>query len=174
MSKAPLTMAVSQPPCESLAVAQNAALHAEAIRRAGARVVVFPELSISGYELHAPSLRPDDPRLNPIARACEETGSVALVGVPLEGAGGRSHIAMLAISDSGSEVAYRKVWLGAEETTRFSPGPGPEVLEVDGWRLGLGICRDTGIVEHAADTAALGVDAYVAGHRHECRRGGRA
>ena len=36
-------------------------------------------------------------------------------------------------------------------------------LEVDGWRLGLGICRDTGIPQHAADTAALGIDAYLAG-----------
>ena len=39
----------------------------------------------------------------------------------------------------------------------------PAVLEVDGWRLGLAICRDTGVPRHAADTAALGMDAYVAG-----------
>jgi predicted amidohydrolase len=37
------------------------------------------------------------------------------------------------------------------------------VLEVDGWRLGLAICKDTGIPQHASDTAALGIDAYVAG-----------
>jgi predicted amidohydrolase len=37
------------------------------------------------------------------------------------------------------------------------------VIEVDGWRLGLAICKDTGIPQHAADTAALGIDAYVAG-----------
>ena len=37
------------------------------------------------------------------------------------------------------------------------------MLQVDGWRLGLAICRDTGIAQHAADTAALGMDAYVAG-----------
>jgi predicted amidohydrolase len=43
-------------------------------------------------------------------------------------------------------------------------------LEVDSWRLGLAICKDTGIPEHAAATAALGIDAYVAGtvkHAHE-------
>jgi predicted amidohydrolase len=37
------------------------------------------------------------------------------------------------------------------------------VLEVDGWRLGLAICKDIGIPQHASDTAALGIDAYVAG-----------
>ena len=37
---------------------------------------------------------------------------------------------------------------------------------VDGWRLGLAICKDTGIEQHAADTAALGIDAYVAGVVH--------
>jgi predicted amidohydrolase len=37
------------------------------------------------------------------------------------------------------------------------------VLDVDGWRLGLAICKDTGVPQHASDTAALGIDAYVAG-----------
>ena len=34
---------------------------------------------------------------------------------------------------------------------------------MDGWRLGLAICRDTGIPGHASATAALGIDVYVAG-----------
>ncbi len=37
------------------------------------------------------------------------------------------------------------------------------MLEVDGWRLGLAICKDTGVPRHASDTAALGIDGYVAG-----------
>ena len=37
------------------------------------------------------------------------------------------------------------------------------MLDVDGWRLGLAICKDTGIHQHASDTVALGIDAYVAG-----------
>lgn len=40
------------------------------------------------------------------------------------------------------------------------------MLEVDGWRLGLGICKDTGAAQHTAGTAALGVDAYLAGLVH--------
>jgi predicted amidohydrolase len=37
------------------------------------------------------------------------------------------------------------------------------VHDVDGWRLGPAICKDTGVAQHAAATAALGIDAYVAG-----------
>lgn len=53
------------------------------------------------------------------------------------------------------------MWLGATESERFAPGDGPAVHDVDGWRLGLAICKDTGVAQHAADTAALGIDAYL-------------
>jgi predicted amidohydrolase len=76
---------------------------------------------------------------------------------------GSSHIAMLAVDGTGASVAYRKMWLGTVEAERFAPGSEPAVVDVDGWRLGLAICKDTGIPQHASDTAALGIDAYVAG-----------
>jgi hypothetical protein len=43
------------------------------------------------------------------------------------------------------------------------------VIKVDGWRLGLGVVKDTGSAQHTAGLAALGVDAYLAGlvHRPE-------
>ncbi|WP_117210066.1 carbon-nitrogen hydrolase family protein [Allorhizocola rhizosphaerae] len=160
-----MIIAVAQPPLVSLDVAANALAHAAAVREAGARVVVFPELSLTGYELGAPSLAPDDARLAPIVRACAETGSLALVGAPVA-----EHIAMLAVDSAGARVAYQKIYVGAAEAERFRPGGKPSVIEVDGLRLGLAICRDTGIAQHAADTAAVGMDVYVAGavnHAHD-------
>jgi len=144
-------------------IAANALTHAATIRAAGARVVVFPELSLTGYELDAPAITAEDPRLAPIIEACAAVGSLALVGAPVQGEAGHSHIGMLAVEGSGATVAYRKMWLGGAEPERFSPGDRPAVLEVDGWRLGLAICKDTGAPQHASDTAALGIDAYVAG-----------
>jgi predicted amidohydrolase len=41
--------------------------HAATGCSAGARVVVFPELSLTGYELDAPAITVEDPRLAPIA-----------------------------------------------------------------------------------------------------------
>jgi predicted amidohydrolase len=159
----PLTIAVAQPLCVSYDVAANAVTHGEAVRAAGARVVVFPELSLTGYELDAPAIDAGDPRLAPIAAACAEMGALALAGAPVAGEAGQSHIAMLAIDGTGASVVYRKIWLGDAEASRFTSGSKPAALDVDGWRLGLAICKDTGVPQHASDTATLGMDAYVAG-----------
>lgn len=169
-----LRLAVAQPKLVADDVATNALAHAALIAEARARVVVFPELSLTGYELDAPTLSVDDRRLAPIVDACAATSTLALVGAPIDG----PHIAMLAVTGTGVNVAYRKQWLGDVEAQRFSPGPSPAVIEVDGWRLGLAICKDTGVPQHAADTCALGIDAYVAGtvkHAHEAElQAGRA
>jgi predicted amidohydrolase len=158
-----LRIAVAQPRCAAYDVGANAAAHALIVRAAGARVVVFPELSLTGYELDAAALTVEDARLRPIVEACAGSGSLALVGAPLEGAAGQSHISMLAIDGTGASVAYRKMWLSTEESNRFTPGSTPAVLDVDGWRLGLAICKDTSMPEQVSATAALGMDAYVAG-----------
>ncbi len=154
-----LVIAVAQPPVHPLDIAANVTRHAAAVRASAARLVVFPELSLTGYDLDAPLLAPDDPRLQPLIDACAATDTIALAGAPIAG----PHIAMLRIDGTGAHVVYRKQFPHGEDEARFVPGPGPEVIEVDGWRLGLAICRDTGVEEHAAATATLGIDAYVAG-----------
>lgn len=158
---APLTVAVAQPPCHDLDVAANAAAHADAVTRTRARLVVFPELSLTGYNLTAPPLDPADPRLDPLVRACQATGSTALAGAPVRDADGRESIALLAVTGQGTRVAYRKMWLYGPEHDRFTPGPAPHVLDLDGWRLGLAVCFDASNPQHAHDTAALGTHAYV-------------
>lgn len=156
-----MNIAVAQPRCIAFDVTSNAVAHAEAVRAAEARVVVFPEMSLTGYELDAEPVVPDDERLAPIVAACAETGSLALVGAPVQG----PRIGILVVEGNGARVAYGKVYLHGSEAARFVPGE-PAVIVVDGWRLGLAVCRDTGIPEHAAKTAALGIDGYVAGVVH--------
>jgi predicted amidohydrolase len=140
----------------------NAAAHADAVRSADARVVAFPEMSLTGYVFDAPAAAGDDPVLEPIVAACADTGSLALVGAPVEASGQRS-IGVLAADGNGARVAYLKMFLGGAEPGYFTPGIEPAVVEVDGWRLGLAVCKDTGVPEHAARTCALGIDVYVAG-----------
>jgi predicted amidohydrolase len=160
----PLVMAVAQPLCIPGEIALTAEAHARAVRTACARVVVFPELSLTGYDFEVPTVAPDDPRLAPIVDACAQTGTLALVGAPVDDADGRSYIAMLAVEGSGARVAYRKVNVHSSEAGRFSAGrAGHAVLEVGGWRLGLAICRDVGIPAHVAAAVAAGIDVYVAG-----------
>ncbi|MFD8480268.1 carbon-nitrogen hydrolase family protein [Kitasatospora sp. NPDC059673] len=157
-----LAVAAVQPGWVGADVLANAELHAQAIVRADARLVVFPELSLTGYDLDAPSLSPDDSRLRPIAEACREADAMALVGAPVRDVDGREYIATLAVTGDSVTLAYRKMWLHGAEFDRFTPGEKPTVLTIDGWRLGLAICYDAAVPQHAADTAALGIDAYVA------------
>lgn len=157
--RTPLTLAVAQPLVVPHDIAANARAHADLVRAARARVVVFPELSLTGYELDAAVVDPADTRLAPLAEACGETGSVALAGAPIAG----DHIAFLAVGGEGASIAYRKMFVGGDEGRRFIPGSLPSVVVVDRWRLGLAICKDTGVEEHAVLTADAGMDVYVAG-----------
>ena len=163
--KPELSVAAVQPACTAMDVTANARAHADAIRAARARVVVFPELSITGYELGAPAVDPADSALRRIAEACAERQSVALVGAPVV-QDGRRFIATLRVDADGARVVYRKCHLGGDELHAHAAGDGPQAVSVDGWRLGMGICKDTGVAAHTAATAALGVDAYVAGLVH--------
>jgi predicted amidohydrolase len=162
----PLSVAVVQPRCVAHDVQANALLHAQAVRDGRARIVVFPELSLTGYELESAPIDPGDLALDPLVQACGETGSIALVGAPVVGAQDQLLIAMLVVNATEVRILYRKRWLGDEERIRFWPGDGPTVLEVDGWRIGVGICKDTGVQEHVEGLAESEIDAYCAGLVH--------
>lgn len=158
----PLVIAVAQPSTVGHDLRGNAGRHAEAIEAADADVVVFPEMSLTGYEFDADGVKPDDVRCRPLVDACRATGTVALVGAPVAARGGKS-IGVLRFDEAGVAVAYRKMWLGRQETDVFIAGDRPTVTTVRGWRLGLAVCKDTGVRRHAADTTALGIDVYAAG-----------
>lgn len=167
---ASLRVAASQPTCVPKDVKRNAQEHAEVVRQSDARLVVFPELSLTGYHFDAEPVALNSPEFDVIVDACTEEHSIALVGAPVESSAAGKHIAMLRVDASGVSVAYRKRWLGAPERAHFIPGDGPTVLAVDTWRIGLGICKDTGVSAHVNGVAELAVDLYVAGvlhHDHE-------
>jgi predicted amidohydrolase len=161
-----LTIAAAQPRCVTKDVGSTAVEHASMIRTPEARLIVFPESSLTGYDLDVKPISPNDDVLTDIVEACADTESVELIGAPVAGGAGTVQICVLLVSPSGAKVAYRKSYLGGDEPTRFSPGNGPAALEIDGWRIGLGICKDTGVGQHIADTAALNIDLYVAGVVH--------
>ena len=161
--RASLSIAVAQPLTIPHNVAHNVERHADSIRSTHARIVVFPEMSLTGYEFDAEPIDPSDERLTPLIEAARESDAIALAGAPVPVAGGDKSIGMIAVDQTGASVVYRKMWLGAAELEVFIPGTEPVAIDVDGWRLGLAVCKDTGIPEHAAATAALGIDVYLAG-----------
>ena len=114
-----LTLAVAQPVCVPYDVAANAEQHCRAIEEASADVVVFPELSVTGYHFDAQPLRPDDGRLQPIISTCAATETLALIGAPVADDAGRHYIAFMAVDGAGARIAYRKMNLGSEEAEYF-------------------------------------------------------
>jgi predicted amidohydrolase len=159
--RSPLTVALAQPRLVAGDVKANAAAHAEAIRAAGTRLVVFPELSMTSYVLSAPAVALDDPVWEPIVEACAQSESVALVGAPVAAPDGRAYIATVAVDAAAPATVYRKINVHGDEHDHFACGEHPVAFAIAGWRLGLAICRDTSVDAHVADTAALGIDAYV-------------
>lgn len=147
----------------------NVAEHARLVTAAQADLVVFPELSLTGYRFGAPAIEPDSPYLDPLISACAATHTTALIGVATPTPEAAAHgcstrfIAMLVVDAPGARVAYRKMNLGADEAGYFASGTDPAFTAVAGRRVGLAICKDTGLSDHARATAALGIDLYAAG-----------
>ncbi|MFF4715900.1 carbon-nitrogen hydrolase family protein [Streptomyces eurythermus] len=169
----PLRIAAAQAQAEAGDVEANAATVAAMVQdaaRAGARLVVFPEKFLSGYEpdlVRADprrcAVRPGDPRLEPIADACRGTGTVAVVGAAFHDQG-ELYVSALVVDANGELAArYDKQNLFKSEREIYRPGAAGCTLELEGWRLGLGVCYDSGFPEHARAAALDGCHAYVVG-----------
>ncbi len=128
----------------------NAAAHERLIDEAGGlgvEVLVFPELSLTGYASNvlneAPErcvVDPGGPGLKPVRDACLRDGIVAVVGGCLRSARGLGLSAIVVDRQGQICATYDKHHLDGPERDWFVPGTSGCMIEVDGWRLGLGIC----------------------------------
>ena len=116
--------------------------------RAGARLVVTPELSLCGYPPEDLLLRPAfldacARELAALAAAVRRTPIV--VGFP-ERDGGSCYNALAVLSHGRVTAVYRKQQLPNytvfDEQRYFEPGRAPCVIDVDGTAVGLVICED--------------------------------
>ena len=117
-------------------------------KRAGARLVVTPELSLPGYPPEDLLLRPafvDACARELAALAAAVSGTTLLVGFP-ERADGKCYNALAVIADGRVTRTYRKQYLPNytvfDEERYFEPGSAPCVVDVDGLACGLIICED--------------------------------
>ncbi|MFJ9949247.1 carbon-nitrogen hydrolase family protein [Kitasatospora sp. NPDC091207] len=170
----PLRIAAAQAQAVAGDIPANVATVAELVREAasaGVRLVLFAEKFLSGYEPELIrtdplkySVQPGDPRLTPIADACRESGTAAVVGAAVRDADGELRISALVFGPDGSlATRYDKQYLFKSERDTYRPGDTGRTLQLDGWRLGLGICYDSGFPEHARAAALDGCHAYLVG-----------
>ena len=150
-------------------VAANIATHAAAIAAAAEHavsVLVFPELSLTGYE---PDLAADlamsqtDRRLEPLRALARQHRMEVVVGAPLRNGTPKPALGAIALASSGTVTSYRKMHLGSSEGTFFTPGDTPLALTVSGHTVGIAICADSSQPSHPQAYATQGTHIYAAG-----------
>lgn len=146
-----------------------------AAHRANVQLLVFPELSLTGYELPLLQhclLHPDDAVLAPIRQQVQHTGMTVVLGAPVGAAAPAGSaatsdlpaIGAITFFPNGSHAVYRKFHLHPGEERYASPGTsGYALCSVGGETLGQAICADISHATHPAQAAAAGATLYVAG-----------
>jgi predicted amidohydrolase len=154
--------------------------HARLIRAAAdehAQVLVFPELSLTGYELDLAgdlAFSESDPRLAPLIALASATRMTLVVGAPVR-LGPLLHIVAFIVAPDCSVALYTKHHLGAfpadaspdgivppAEGTVFHPGDRNPLLRLDGTTAAVAVCADTNRPSHPKKAADRGAGTYLA------------
>lgn len=149
---ATLCVAIAQINVACLQLEQNMAKHADWITQAqqqGAQLLLFPELSLTGYQLgrNTPqaSMRADDPRLLQLARLAPEM--TVAVGFVEQTTPGEYYNAMALLKDGEIQAVHRKLNLptygGLEEGKWYSRGQTlTKTAITEHWSASTLICAD--------------------------------
>jgi predicted amidohydrolase len=153
------------------AVKRNLDMHEKWIARAkaaGARLVIFPELSLTGYYLKDlaadVACAADDPQLAPIAEASRDIDISA--GFVERSADAKLHIAQGHWSGGKLVHVHRKVYLPTygifDDGRYFGPGDRFETYTWEGGTTGVAICEDLWHVSTPYLYAAAGATIVLA------------
>jgi len=142
-----------------------------------AKVLVFPELSLTGYELDLANhlaFSERDPRLAPLVEVASSRSMTLIVGAPVR-IGSRLHIGAFIVSPDGTVGLYTKHHLGAfstsascdgivppAEATVFHPGNRNPLIRFGGITAAVAVCADTGRPSHPEEAADRGASTYLA------------
>jgi predicted amidohydrolase len=151
-------------------LSSNLAAHAAFIAQAaaaGVDVLVFPELSLCGYELHrlrdwAPALSLAS--LSALAELARAHDMSVVAGAPHLGESGQqAHIASVVFPRQGAPWVYAKRHLHPGEELHVSPGDvQPGILQWGPDACALAICAEITQPWHAQAAADAGASAYLA------------
>ena len=133
----------------------------------GVQWLVFPELSLTGYEPSMAAelaIAPGDAMLTPLRERARELSVTAVVGMPIRLAGEAGVlIGALVLGADGSLAVYTKQHLHPGEEAAFVPGQGGAALDVSGERIALAVCADFSHASHPRLAAEAGATVYAAG-----------
>jgi predicted amidohydrolase len=148
-------------------IEKNIARHIDVIHlaaRQGANLLLFPELSLTGYEpslAQALAMHPGDCRLDKFQALSDQYGMFIAVGAPTKGSQG-TEISMISFRPELERMAYSKQHLHADELPFFTAGTQQQVLEHANVTLAPAICYESLQSSHAEQAAASGAQVYLA------------
>jgi predicted amidohydrolase len=161
-------------------VPANVTHHARLIHAAAEarpQVLIFPELSLTGYELdlaRALAFSPRDARLTPFLELAAAYRMTIVIGAPVR-LNALLCIGAFIVAPDGAVDLYTKHHLGAfspsvgpdgvvppAEASVFQPGTLNPLVRLDGSTAAVAVCADAGRPAHASAAAARGADAYLA------------
>lgn len=172
------TLAAAQSCAVSCDVEANLQQHlrlVQAAARHGVQWLVFPELSLTGYELpHLQSLAAQitPETLAPLQDAAPQWGMAITVGLPVQQPGlDKPCIAALTLHPQGAPSLYCKQYLHGSEQQYASPSPtgfAPHVQALTQvgsppLQVASAICFDSNQSAHAQAAADAGAQVYAAG-----------
>jgi predicted amidohydrolase len=146
----------------------NIAVHLNAIEKAsdlGVAYIVFPELSITGYESELAlelAFSKEDTRLQPLIDSAIKNNIKIGVGAPLL-SDGLPKIGLIIISPSGIVETYAKMHLHPGEDEYFSEGGHHHYVIINDTTIANAICADTNNPKHANYCFEFGASVYIAG-----------
>ncbi len=130
----------------------------------GARLLVAPELTLTGYDIAPQAADLAEPAGGPMAQAVAATAErhgLAIAWSWPERDGGQVHISAELVDRDGTVLArHRKAHLyGPDEAGAYAPGTGtPQVGTIDGYDVGLLVCYDIEFPEQVRMVALAGAD----------------
>ncbi|MBJ7555557.1 carbon-nitrogen hydrolase family protein [Marinomonas spartinae] len=168
MSSQSITVSLAQIPVVKGAVDENLTTHLFAIARSaaiGADLVVFPELSLTGYELELAAglaFHAHAPEFAVLSKASIENNIIVIAGCPCAVENGKPTIGAVICFPDGRIEHYAKQYLHDGEDQYCSIGTKDYVFLVGNYRVALGICADFSDARHPARAAEKLADLYVA------------
>lgn len=148
-------------------VALNVSRHvqfAEEAKRRGAGLLVFPELSLSGYEpALAEALQTDagDEYFEPLRLCAQELALTVCAGMPLK-TDGKPEIGMIIWHADGRVETHSKHILHEDELPFFSGGKRDLIISHGDMRLAPAICYESVQASHADAAHKRGANIYLA------------
>ena len=118
----------------------------------GADILVFPELSITGYEPELAkelATTPDDNRFDDFQLISNGSRITIGIGAPLQAENGVL-IGLVIFQPDKPRIVYAKRFLHADEVPFFVPGNSPVFLSNGEVKVAFSICYELSVAEHAA------------------------